>query len=447
MRRNYGLHVIFLQKRVLPATPWVTLACLAYIMLGPVGHNSVLLPVLALFAITSTVTLAAYRRRPRLELVIVVAAVVAVGIYGAFIGLGNPGVGNGALVWIVAPMMFGVWAFSGSEWTIRVTLWTSAIVTIASSAVMVLYVIGKVIHYPLLPPFVIAQGGFAFSGSTDLISFSSYGLSTLAAATPIWLTASLLPKHVLLPAKTITVAAGAFGLVVTLLSARAALMVTAVTIPLIVWVVWRVLSRRMHRDRWQRAAPLVVGVVASAGIAGLLLTTTIITRTWSRLIGSFTGDYATLDDKIRGEESIELIQGWLHAPIFGHGWGAIIEGYARSARRPWNFELQYHLILFQVGIIGSLVLLTAVGIAIYAFIRALQKRPDLTPILLITAAGAAALLAANYSNPYLQAPGNMWPVYLVLMVTNVALARDQTSASNARAFNFLDRSRAESNSD
>jgi len=153
----------------------------------------------------------------------------------------------------------------------------------------------------------------------------------------------------------------------------------------------------------------------------------IVQRAFNRVFSSIAGEAQTSSDRKRSIESTELIHAWLQSPVFGRGWGATVNGYLRDRARPWNFELQYHLILFQVGAIGMLILLIALSSAISGAVRVIQKQPDILPVLLAVSAGAGSMLVANASNPYLQAPGNMWPVYLFLLVVNVVLTGPKAS--------------------
>jgi hypothetical protein len=90
--------------------------------------------------------------------------------------------------------------------------------------------------------------------------------------------------------------------------------------------------------------------------------------------------------------------------------------------------------LWSVGIVGSLALLGLSVVAVWAFVSAARADPTMLVILLATASGAVSMMIANATDPYLQAPGQMWPVYLVLMVVNIVLVgtrhRQKASTEN-----------------
>jgi len=412
--------------------PWGTLAratncaALAYIMVRPVGFNSVLLPVLAVLAATSVATVAVRRPKVSRPILILFVALFAAGIYGAIVGLGNPGLLNGVLVWLVAPAVFAFWVLAGDTRQLRWLLATAAITTVAVSVVILLFIVGSVGAVPqLFPDWLQTQLGFFFDPTiTDGIAIQFLGLSTLVAAAPMWLTATILPWHPLLPHRALSASAGIAALIATMVAGRAALTVVTLVVPALVWLVWRIITRHEKRSIIRSLAPLIAVLGAGAVAAGLLLAGNAnVAKAFSRLLSLFTGESQTVSDRIRSAQAGELLDAWAHSPVFGSGLGATIDGYARSEARPWDFELQYHLYLFQFGVVGVLILLVTVGAGLYAFVRAVRLSPESVPVLLVVAAGGVAMLSANASNPYLQAPGHMWAVYLPLMASNLVLVR------------------------
>ncbi|KRC49313.1 hypothetical protein ASE16_11170 [Leifsonia sp. Root227] len=404
---------------------WVIVISLAYVMFRPVSHNSLLLPALGLVAAGSLglVVTAHPFRLPARPIVVVFALVFLTGIYGSLLGIGNPGLANGVLVWIAAPILFALLVWAADETLIRMILLAAAIMTIAISAIALSYVALSVAGFREFPAWLVGQLGLSFDGhSFGITTITLYGLSTLVATCPLWLTALILPRHRLLPGKWMSGLAGVAAFLTSLVAGRAAITIVALIVPIAVWIVWRVYSWRRPRTRFVAFAPLVVAALAALAILALsALGNSAVARAWDRVASIITGSGQTIEDQIRAEESHELIAGWLSSPVLGHGFGAVIPGYSRNESRPWNFELQYHLILFQVGIVGALVMLVAAVVGVLALIRSFRVTPELAPVLFVVTAGASALLIANASNPYLQAPGNMWALFLLLALINVAL--------------------------
>jgi hypothetical protein len=409
---------------------WVACACFAYLHLRPVGHNPVLVSVFAIMGITAFATVIARRRKAAVPVLVAIGAILTVGIYGSVLGAGNPGVLNGALVWIAAPVLYAFWVFAGTERLIKALFVTSAIFACVISVGILLYIGGKLGVIPQTIPLIIQDwGGFSFDTlGRNSTSISFYGLSTLVGAAPLWLTASVLPRHRLLPPKALSVAAAVTATLATMVSGRAALTVVTLVVPVVVWLIWRLISPRKSQSWFRAAAPFaafavvggLIGALAAAGNTNVI-------NAFTRVASMVTGDGQTASDRIRDVQAARLLEAWSSSPIVGHGLGATIKGFARSDSRPWDFELQYHLLLMQVGLLGTFVVGVAFAAAVIAVVMAVRRRPDMTPVVLVASSAAIAMAIANASNPYLQAPGHMWAMYLVLMVTNVVLTGESTT--------------------
>lgn len=428
-------------ERLCRATIYVALA---YIMLRPVSHNMILVPAIGLMTLASA-WLAYIRGRISSGLLLTAGLMLAVGVYGTLVGIGNPGLIYGVFVWIIAPSIFTTFAAAGDERLIRRILQISLWTTIVISIFIMLYVAGEAGWLPrVFPKSLILQmggGNFAYStgGSTAI---TLYPLTTLVAAVPIWITATLLPRHHLLPRRLLTLLAAAAGLIATLMSGRGALIVVTAVVPAVMWIMWRIATRAEPRSRLRKFAPIGFVALAGAAVALLASVSDVVAKTWARLSGTLTGNYASVDDQIRGFEAHRLMEAWKQSPLIGQGWGAVIPGYSRNEARPWNFELQYHLILFQVGLVGAAILAAAAGVAVLTVIAARRLVPEMTVVLLVTSSGALSIIVSNAINPYLQAPGNMWSVYLVLMVANAALLSGATNPGSHTSRSWLRRAEA-----
>jgi hypothetical protein len=112
-----------------------------------------------------------------------------------------------------------------------------------------------------------------------------------------------------------------------------------------------------------------------------------------------------------------LLRGWLESPIIGHGLGSYASGWIRSEERPWEYEVQYAMLLFQTGLLGLTVY--ALG-PIVTLLRGLElvrsSRPEDFSLCVGLLAGLAGALVVNGTNPYLQAYGNLWMLFLPYFV-------------------------------
>jgi hypothetical protein len=94
-----------------------------------------------------------------------------------------------------------------------------------------------------------------------------------------------------------------------------------------------------------------------------------------------------------------LIHGFLKSPVFGSGFGAYA-GYQRSEERPWTYELTYHNLLFNTGILGTSFLLTLFSLYLMFVVRLLRRFKDGSAIPFAVLVAFFPLLVGAYSNPY-----------------------------------------------
>lgn len=90
----------------------------------------------------------------------------------------------------------------------------------------------------------------------------------------------------------------------------------------------------------------------------------------------------------------------------------------RSSARPWQYELQYHLLLFQTGLVGVACYSAGILWMIGKAYKISAADPGPGAFLIPTIAGLAGVLIGNASNPYLQAYGALWMVFLPLAIIN-----------------------------
>ena len=105
-----------------------------------------------------------------------------------------------------------------------------------------------------------------------------------------------------------------------------------------------------------------------------------------------------VDDE-RNLQAPFLIDGFSENFLIGNGFG-VNAGYTRNSERPWIYELVYHQLAFNVGLIGlSIVILTA-GLIISRALSQLRRSIDPSYIL-ASLYGCLAFAIGCYSNPYI----------------------------------------------
>lgn len=99
-------------------------------------------------------------------------------------------------------------------------------------------------------------------------------------------------------------------------------------------------------------------------------------------------------------QKVFLINSFYNYPLFGSGFG-VGAGYVRNDEAPWLYELTYHQILFNFGIIGAFFLILFIGfffIKIFINLKKYKGQNNLFPSSIII--GISSFAIGAYSNPY-----------------------------------------------
>jgi len=219
------------------------------------------------------------------------------------------------------------------------------------------------------------------------------------------------------------------ALATAVLSDRAGIVLVIVIAPIVALLLRHTLFRTVTESAPRPRRPglwITVGVAASVTFTLLLQQVLNIgpLTTLVSSIGSFFGVAQVSGEgnqSIRSDQAWHLMDAWALNPIFGAGFGSNVPGYAYASEIPWSLELQYHLLLFNVGLVGVMIAIGAVIVGLAYLRKAVVARPDLTPIMVSASTGAVAMLIANATNPYLVAPGHQWALFLPIAVACVAI--------------------------
>lgn len=399
---------------------WVILGGFTYLLVFPTGHNAVLLTVLvAMGAASLSLVVTGHQGLARGLRIPAVLSGILIAL-GVVVGIGNQGWAHSLIAWVAAPVLFWVWAVALTEDLIPHLLRIALGATIALSAVTLIFAFTIPTGLPaaLHPFFGGDSDGFGFAAAVSI-----YGTTTLLATTPMWIVGSVLPLTRHLPSRAWMMAAAGSALLASVVSSRRATVVLALAAPVIILALyWLSRDRSKHVALSGRARAYILGgsvfAVILLAIASFM---PIVQRTAQGVLGMVTGQARTPDERLRLAQIPELWEGFLSSPIWGHGIGATVDGFSRNKNRPWAFEMQYNMLLFQVGVLGAAILIASVVLVVLALWKASKARPDLRPLLAVVAASALSILIGNALNPMLQAPGHFWSVFLLIACINVAL--------------------------
>jgi hypothetical protein len=411
-------------------------ALAGYVLVRPVSNNNILFPIFVLMAVMATLRLA---RGPGRPLNVGIRNCMTMYFFWSFswslmaLVRGNQGRSNTLLTYILGPLLFVLIVKAASQDGIRqftrILVWVN-LYTGASIANKVLFERGKV---PIMLPILnFLDEGFGINTNGEY-QVRHYGISTLVALTPLLLASLMVnsssadfgPKW----ARVISVSTSSLA---ALMVGRQALILVLIMCPLItLLLVHRLLpiSERVRGDaRIIPRSVLLPVLVSLAGYAMLRL----LNISPNRLFNSFVenleirpvGSIGPVGE--RTQQARKLVEMWTKSPLYGHGFNATVPGYFRDVNRPWAFELQYHLLLFNTGVLGVAILGAALSQGTSVVLRVVRRGGADAIVMIPLIVAAASMLIANGTNPYLQAVGHMWAVFLPLAAANVFLAADKT---------------------
>lgn len=366
------------------------------------------------------------------------AALVAVGVAGAAIGYlhHNPGARPTLTIYVIEPLVLGLLLGSIS----RVRGWRGWVVATLDGALLACVVLGLALYLTsragvTMPSVLVDPPHSYVDTSVGVLRTNFQGFNALVFLAPWGLARFFwrLPND-----KTwwnyLLCLAAVLGIG---LAGRRILYLTVPAIGLVAFIVCGIVGWRHFQERaagvlvfWATrfAASLAVlavawGVVALA--AGLSLraveerTATQVGLTVGQTTGSVgqgkdrgtslpdTSPYTTPD--VRGAESAQMLDWWKKSPIWGHGSGSVVPGYTRNSTQPWIYELTYHNLLFQFGVLGCAVLAAWVLWMGRWLLRGVAASDALARAMACALAGA---VLASVTDPYLLKIDGMWMVFL-----------------------------------
>lgn len=426
-----------------------------YVVFIPVSNNLVLYSLLISLAVLSVISI--IKNKPKIPKALLVPGLIWLSFvaYAVLVAiLQHAAYWPRTLVFLLFwPLVFSVISLGFRTKILLPIMWVGAISTIIISLLFV-YDFLSISVYPALPDLPKALTEIIhlrnLVDAANMYKLTSHSLPSLIWWGGIWI-ASLFcngwDKY--LPPTWIRLFAAFLALTAAFVAWRRAIVVVLIAAPLIALVTYLFLkfktgtvsSPRFGLKNLSRLVLVFVGTMLfavmflpqiSSQFSSLLHSTvrvgTVAETPISLDLRSTTiAEDDQLSDVIRQNELANLTKpDSPTAVIFGNGIGAEINrGSLLRDIRPWQTELQYQAMFYWTGIVGIAFLVATLITALLAVRKAFQLSVESRPILFVTTVGALCLLAANASNPYLQAPGHMWPLFLPLMISLQVLNSSQ----------------------
>ncbi|HEX8933400.1 MAG TPA: hypothetical protein VF788_04250 [Pseudonocardiaceae bacterium] len=180
---------------------------------------------------------------------VVLLGQLAFATFGIFEGLraDNPGVFNAIAVSLAAPLLYWVLVWAVDLDIAKSVLRCLAIMTSILATTIVLYVANqKGIIPQIVPSSILTDSGSGFRDLGTHTELRFYGLSTLAAAGPMWIASLLVPPDDLMPPVLLRAYAATAAMVAVLVGGRQAIVLTMVAAPLTLWCCSRAIGRAKH---------------------------------------------------------------------------------------------------------------------------------------------------------------------------------------------------------
>lgn len=423
----------------------INIIAFAYVLVLPTSHNYILYPVFLLIGVSSlSIFIIRKQPIPRSMLLLAIIWLLFVG-YGSLVAIINQNEGlTQTLVFLLfAPILFFVWSLSIDKWFITVFMWIALIATIFISLLVILHIKAESGDWiQVLPDFILKGFGLNATFEDQASQITAYNLGLLIPLSAIWVSSLFIKDGHYLPPRWLRILVAIIASIATFAAGRQVIALVLLATPFILFLVWLVMKRsvvsKIKIKEWLQAIWLPV----SAYIAGVFflswLTNLDIFKPVQILYNSILsffgrqpstgGDFTSSDQSIRSSQIRELTDSWLERPMFGHGFAAVVSDPSRHDAE-WKAELQYNLFLAWTGIVGA-TLLIAVGVIAVIFLRkSALKAGNLRAVLIATSTGALTMLIANATNPYLQAPGHMWAIFLPLGIACTINAMTQKKRS------------------
>jgi len=405
---------------------------LLYLVLAPGANYTLLIPVLALIGAVGTTKFVSNSGVIK-QWMAPFFWLIAWGVWVIIVGLASGNSGRG-LTDTAVPLVLGpaFWLLATHATSDKFLRWVAPAIAAGVVGVSIV-VIGTLfgVRIPILSGLNANLGGNTFDGA-GVTKVRLTSASSLLPGIPFLMTLAVLGRDSMRPVvRRWVLTALPIGFVGLIMAGRqAGLLTVALTIlliPLLPRLFRSGVRVRNIRLSSKRVALLVAAVLVGAIAATQLGISPV------RLITRFLASIGLAEDdtlrtafNARSSQIEALLAGFRDSPIVGHGAGATSEASIRNVEYPWRFEMQYHLLVFE----GGLVALGLFSAAIRSGARLVRSavasaEPERAALLIASSVAALAMLVANGTNPYLRQVGLQFWVFLPLILIHAGQRADR----------------------
>lgn len=136
----------------------------------------------------------------------------------------------------------------------------------------------------------------------------------------------------------------------------------------------------------------------------------------------FGEEFSSTSQTDRQIQSIALLNGFKDNLLFGSGFGIGVPGVIRNYERPWTYELSYHIMLFNTGIIGFIIYITLLLFPLLFIFFYFKKHVKIFNLIAPTFVAYLFVLFANVIDPFLNSSFDFqWFLFLPICLINITL--------------------------
>jgi len=258
------------------------------------------------------------------------------------------------------------------------------------------------------------------------LEYNLYNMTTVIFGFPFLLALIFLPKKLSNTNKFwnyLALLALILALITLLISGRRVFWVISLTSPLILFVIFRI-SGLANPFKLKPLFFIFVLISSVFLIGSVVFKLSFESIIYDVLAGFDFADSSNLSASARAEQFDALLHGWIDHPLFGSGHGAAALGSVRSEEQAWAYELSYLALLFQIGLIGSVIYFSALLWTFINSICVVRTNPESAAMILPLLVGLTCFLIANATNPYLAKFDYLWTLFLPTGILNAYLLRN-----------------------
>ena len=330
-----------------------------------------------------------------------IVVVVTWSVYGVF--RGNPGAIEFLRLFTIWPVLYYILLLPIN--TIKLVKWFFDIsaISLFMISIYVLYIFGKEYGFPIFPPFEIDLGT-AVGIHEGYSQITSHNIGMLSFLIPLFISVIIHNDLILFKKSWIIKYLVFLSAIAAILSGRRVLLINIFLSPFLIGIISKMVSPKLSQKTSKYISAYSIIFITVALLCAFLL-------------ASFTGwDIDNFSDRmsifteggddVRKDQGNSLIESFLESPLIGKGPGVGV-GLLRSFERSWSYELTYHLLLHNLGLVGF-TLFFAPYVAIFNRVikltrsnydHTLHKHDTLWPLHLLS--GSIGMMIASGSNPYL----------------------------------------------